>query len=113
MVTPVLLDFGVARFVLGEETMSLSVVLTRGFAPYEQYHRKGKQGPWTDLYSCGATFYYLLTGMRPDDAIERSAQDELPRIRDLNPSLSWELSEAIMKALELDVDDRPQSVGAF
>ena len=55
---PILLDFGAARFAMGERSRSLSVLLTPGYAPYEQYHKKGRQGLWTDIYACGAT----LTG---------------------------------------------------
>jgi serine/threonine protein kinase len=41
---PILLDFGAARQAMGERSRSLSVVLTPGFSPYEQYHRRGEQG---------------------------------------------------------------------
>ena len=65
---PILLDFGAARQAMGERSRSLSVVLTPGFSPYEQYHRRGEQGPWTDIYALAATYYYLLTGHAPPDA---------------------------------------------
>lgn len=39
---------------MGERSRSLSVVLSEGYAPYEQYHRRGEQGPWTEIYACAA-----------------------------------------------------------
>jgi serine/threonine protein kinase len=42
---PVLLDFGAARQALGEPSRSLSVVVSAGYAPFEQYYRKDNQSP--------------------------------------------------------------------
>ena len=55
----ILLDFGNARQAMDEGNKSLSVIMTPGFAPTEQYSRKGCQGPWTDIYGCAATMYYM------------------------------------------------------
>lgn len=71
--TPVLLDFGSARQALGEQTKSLTSIVSPGYAPFEQYYSKSdKQGPWTDIYSLAATAYRAITGLMPMDAIDRS-----------------------------------------
>jgi serine/threonine protein kinase len=58
---PLLIDFGAARQALGAKTQLLTVMLSPGFAPFEQYNTSGS-GPFTDLYSLGATLYYCLLG---------------------------------------------------
>ena len=110
---PILLDFGAARQAMGERSRSLSVVLTPGFSPYEQYHRRGEQGPWTDIYALAATYYYLLTGHAPPDAPERVASDELIPLRQLAPTVSTGLESAIMQSLSLEAAGRPQDVFIF
>jgi serine/threonine protein kinase len=110
---PILLDFGAARQAMGERSRSLSVVLTPGFSPYEQYHRRGEQGPWTDIYALAATYYYLLTGQAPPDAPERVATDELIPLRQLAPIVSTGLESAIMQSLSLEATGRPQDVFIF
>lgn len=110
---PILLDFGAARQAMGERSRSLSVVLTPGFSPYEQYHKRGEQGPWTDLYALAATYYYLLTGQAPPDAPERVASDELLPLRQYVPSISTGLEAAIMQSLLLEAGARPQDVFIF
>jgi serine/threonine protein kinase len=109
----VLLDFGTARSVLGDRSRSLSVVVSEGFAPFEQYHRKGKIGPWTDIYGCAATLYTILGGTIPIGAAERLADDSLPALRDLKPDLSKELCEVVMSGLALHAHERPQSAREF
>jgi serine/threonine protein kinase len=112
-VSPILLDFGAARFALGERSRSLSVVLTPGFAPYEQYHRNGRQGPWTDIYACAATLYFMLSGQVPPDAAERLDQDALRPLRSLKSGISATLERAVMSGLALRSEHRPQTVQAF
>ncbi len=70
-----LLDFGAARQIMAEQSQSLSVILKRDYAPLEQYQRKGKQGPWTDIYALGATVYTALTGDLPDEPMSRLEDD--------------------------------------
>ena len=106
---PILLDFGAARFAMGERSQSLSVLLTPGYAPYEQYHRKGRQGTWTDIYACGATLYRMVTGKAPPEATERERKDELtPPDRMVNVSGGFQT--AVLQALATRSADRPQTI---
>lgn len=111
--TPILLDFGAARMTLGEQSRSLSAVLTPGFAPYEQYSSRGNQGPWTDVYGCAATLYFLVTGRPPPDA---SARIEDPRVEDPRvaaPDLPGHVASAIVTGLGFRTGERPQTAREF
>ncbi len=107
---PILLDFGSARMVMGERTRSMTVLMTPGYAPFEQYHRKGLQGPWTDIYSCGATLYHMLTGIVPVEATERAERDTLLSPSSLVPEISPAVSSIVMQAMAMNRDARPSSV---
>ena len=108
-----LLDFGAARYSLGNVSRSLDVILKHGFAPKEQYSRRGRQGPYTDVYSLGATIYYAITGVKPDDAIERSDEDNLPLPTTLGAKISIAQEAALLKALAVAPADRYQSMPEF
>ena len=109
----ILLDFGAARQALQEKSQSMTSILTPGYAPWEQYHRKGNQGPWTDIYSCAAVLYQMLTGQLPSDAQERLAEDSLVPPNKLNRTIPTSVSQVILNALSLKPTDRPQSADAF
>ena len=108
-----LLDFGAARYSLGNVSQSLDVVLRHGFAPREQYKRRGRQGPYTDVYALGATLYYALTGVRPDDALERQDEDNMPLPSSLGANVTEAQEEVILKAMAVDPEDRYQSMAEF
>ncbi len=109
----VLLDFGAARTAVGERTQDMSVVLKRGYAPYEQYHSKGDQGPWTDVYACSATLYRMLTGYKPPEATSRILEDELVPPKELVPSLSDATNEAVLEGLAVHPEDRLSTIKAL
>ena len=110
---PILLDFGTARQAMSGLNRGMTTILTPGYAPWEQYHRHGKQGAWTDIYACAATLYHLVTGVVPPESAERVAQETLQPPTQLVPSLSLQFSQAVMQALAIDPAVRPQSVAEF
>lgn len=108
-----LLDFGAARYSLGDKSRSLDVILKHGFAPKEQYTRHGKQGPFTDIYSLGATFYFAVTGRRPPDSIDRIEEDELIPPGSLGVKITSYQEEALLHAMEVNPQSRYQSMLDF
>lgn len=105
-----LIDFGAARLANNDNNKSLTVVLKRGFAPEEQYRSNGKQGPWTDVYAICATIYYMLTGKKPPESIERTYEDTLQSFDELEIPVDKEKSYALMKGLAPIYQNRYQSI---
>lgn len=99
-----LIDFGAARQVVAEHSQSFSVILKPGFAPLEQYQKKGKQGPWTDIYSLGATLYFALTGDIPEDPMTRLDDDT--EFSSNRFGINSEMWDIIYKAAMLRTEDR-------
>ena len=109
----VLIDFGAARDFTTNSTTRYTTLLTPGYAPLEQYGRALKYGAFTDIYALGSTLYHLLTGEVPVSAIERAAGVELKTVKELAPQISTHVSEAIAKAMAMNVTERIQSVREF
>lgn len=108
-----LLDFGAARYSLGDKSQSLDVVLKHGFAPKEQYTRHGKQGPFTDVYTVGASFYFAITGRRPPDSIDRLEEDDLIPPSSLGVVIPPVKEDVILRAMSVQASERFQTMGEF
>lgn len=108
-----LIDFGAARAALTERSGTLSVIIKPGYAPEEQYRVRGQQGPWTDVYALGATFYHALTGERPPPALDRLYQDTLPPLAALGAIVPSALEPVLFKALAVRSEQRFQTVAEF
>ena len=110
----VLLDFGAARQTAVERA-EMGNVVTPGYGPIEQYAGGGRQGPWTDIYSMGATLFWLVTGKKPIEAPARLADpDPLPSAEVMGKGrYSPEFLRAIDWALRMHPGDRPQDVEQF
>jgi serine/threonine protein kinase len=110
----VLLDFGAARHAVGSRSRSLTTIVTPGYAPFEQYHSHGKQGPWTDLYAFGGMLYWVITGAKPVEAPARIKNDAMvPASKAGAGRYSPSLLAAVDWALVPDENKRPQSVAEF
>ena len=107
-----LIDFGAARFSQDESRL-MTIILKPGFAPPEQYDKVNKQGAWTDVYALGATLYYIITGVKPEESTNRKINDTMPSPRELNDEITENLSNAIMKAMAVDFHMRYQNVEEF
>lgn len=107
----VLVDFGSARVEDSTMTQSMTVMFKRGYTPKEQYLRRGKLGAWSDIYSLCATMYFMLTGVVPNEAIERMLQDTIvPLPKMSSVSLAQKQKNAIMKGICVKPEERWQSM---
>ena len=108
-----LLDFGSARYSIGDKSKSLDVILKVGYAPKEQYIRRGRQGPYTDVYSCAACLYAAITGYLPPESLERLDHDTLVPPSQMGVEIPLYLERAILKGLAVQPEDRFQTAGEF
>jgi serine/threonine protein kinase len=108
---PVLLDFGAARITLSEEQMKLKPMYTAGFAAPEHYRFKpGELGPWSDIYSVGATMYTCIAGTPPQAADQREEKDRIIPLRTLaRQAYSDDVYAIVDSCLQLDWLKRPQT----
>ena len=108
---PIVLDFGAARQAAGDRVQSLSVVLTEGYAPLEQYQRRAIQGPWTDVYGVAATLYRMIAGHAPPIALDRIGAD--PVENGGWASIPEGLVPAMRRALAVRPNERFQTASDF
>jgi hypothetical protein len=113
----VLLDFGLAKGSAGQMTPAGSESLlgfSPTYSPLEQMQGTGTDGR-SDIYSLGATLYHLLTNVKPPDALSRATavvngqHDPLRPAHELNGEVSASISTALMRAMALNRDHRPQT----
>ena len=111
-----LIDFGISREFIPNITLTHTQMLTPGFAPIEQYDLQTKRGAYTDIYALAATIYASVTGTRPESVTTRdrrvlkSQPDPLIPPQQINPQISDRLNSAIIKGMEIEPEDRPQSI---
>ncbi|WP_320957075.1 serine/threonine-protein kinase [Enterocloster asparagiformis] len=111
-----LLDFGAARFTGLDDEKTRTIVLKMGFAPPEQYRSKSQQGPCTDIYALGATLYRAITGLTPDESVNRQDSinhnegDTLKPISQFVEGIPQYLDNAVLRAMALEPTLRFQNV---
>lgn len=112
---PMLIDFGSARQVARGADTGGPIALTPAYAAIEQYPGQGKQGPWTDIYSIGASLYRCISGSDPVDALTRYQAIKLHKPDPLTPATKLEqggysayVRECIDWAMQVEPSRRPQ-----
>jgi len=112
--SPVLIDFGAARRDFANPDKSMLTVCSPMYAALEQVALSGEQGPWTDIYGIGATFYHIITGKAPTPPLARiNGAEHKPAIDWVDKNYQLRFLAAIDKAIELNPSDRPQSISEF
>jgi len=107
-----LIDFGAARFSSDEEQQR-TIILKPGFAPPEQYEKVNIQGAWTDIYAVGATLYYMITGVKPEESTNRKIKDDLLAPHEIDESIPEYIGNAVMQAMAIDRHMRFNTINDF
>jgi serine/threonine protein kinase len=109
--SPMLLDFGAARQTINADVPKLTPMYTPGF---DLYSKAAALGPWSDIYSIGASMFACMAGQPPQPADQRKTDDKMePHYAKLEAHYSPELVRMVRSCLELDPLARPQSVFAL
>jgi len=119
---PLLTDFGLARLVETESTVTrtMDVLGTPSYmAPEQAVGNNAAVSSSTDVYGLGAVFYQLLTGHPPFaggttyETIKLLLDTEVRQPRLLNPKIDRDLSTICLKCLEKDPKRRYSSAFAL
>lgn len=100
--SPKLIDFGAAKFGKRDNGENAERVMKPGYSPPEQYEPDGRAGIHTDIYSLGATLYFMLTGYKPDEATNRKTGDLLASPDSLVSDIPKHVNDAILRAMAID-----------
>ena len=105
-----LIDFGASKQTKqeGGATTSTGLCYTPGYAPIEQMAQNLNQfGPWTDIYSLGATLYYMLT-LHPLPSPAELLEDD--GVLQMDNSISANTQQLVRRMMTPVRTKRPQSV---
>jgi serine/threonine protein kinase len=110
----VLVDFGLAKILEGgQATLTGARAMTPGYSPPEQYGTASTDAR-SDIYSLGATLYAALTGVIPEDGLNRmTGKADLTGMRTLNSKISRRLTEVIERGMQVEADERFQTAEEF
>lgn len=100
-----IIDFGAARNE--EDEKSKTIMLKKGYAPPEQYFKKGYQGSWTDVYALCATIYEMITGERlPESLSIKTGDSHYKPMHDYVLDIPKNVEKIIFRGLAIEIEDR-------
>jgi serine/threonine protein kinase len=110
----ILVDFGIAKAAeAAQATAAGASGFSPGYAPPEQYGT-GRTGPYSDQYAMAATLFTLLTGQKPEDALQRVlGQVAQAPAHVANPTVPPRISLVLERAMALRPEDRFASIDDF
>jgi serine/threonine protein kinase len=128
----VLLDFGIARRLDRTSTQTGAQLQSTHYSPIEQYPAEAMNsynslrqfleelntagvhtGPYSDVYSLGATLYFALTLLDPPDACWRKIEEGFQPVQEVNPQVPDFMVKALDRALAVDPRERCQTAAEF
>ena len=101
------IDFGIVRYFKPGQTRDTQAMGTPGYASPEQYGQ-GQTDARSDIYSLAAVMHQLLTGHDPGQT-----PMTLPDITAVNPQISSQTAAAIQQALQINPNQRFNSIAEF
>ncbi|MBV9231138.1 MAG: serine/threonine protein kinase, partial [Chloroflexi bacterium] len=113
----VLVDFGIAKEYDQDATTMAVRHCSPGYGAPEQYARGTDTR--TDIYGLAATFYTLLTGEVPIDALLRMTRlgskytDPLEPVTSHVPAIPSFIADALQRAMSININDRFATVEEF
>jgi len=119
---PYVMDFGLAKAIQAESSLSVSgaVMGTPAYMPPEQAQGQLDQiDGQSDVYSLGATMYAVLckkqpfTGQTPMEILMKVCKDEPPSLKSHNPQIPDEVEKIVLKAMAKDKAERYASSQAL
>jgi serine/threonine-protein kinase len=115
-----LVDFGLVKLLVPDDNRTITVLQGRAtiqYAPLEQIGGdSGHTDSRSDIYSLGATLYHLLANEPPPDAKTRylrGKQQPPLSITMINPNVSIQTDQAVLHALGLHPEERPDNTQQF
>lgn len=106
----VLIDFGLSvQYDSNRNATTMLPAISNGFSALEMYNQVTSFSPQSDIYSLGATLYFLTTGTIPPSALDIATGEKTIMMNNVPASVQ----DVISHSMQLSKSARPQNITAF